>query len=355
MKISLCMIVGKAQEYIERCLTDFAPLADEVCLVRAIGSQKPDATIEKAELLLKALGKPCRVADYLNQPGHRDWPHIDDFAAARQMSFDLASGEYCFWCDTDDVLDKTPVAGQSPYAIVREIAERGGWSAFMMPYRIFGRGVSVPRERMISRLAGKWIYPVHESFKFHLEPAHAVEENRVVVVHMPHLDKKGSSERNLRILKSIPDKDLTAGLLYHLQGELSTSGDIPGSIKVAERALKHPDLGRPEKYELFLNLAQMSTTPEAKEAMLIQAYATDPRRREALGILACTALDYGKNDRAMAYARQMMSVLPLTDTPWNDRAAAYGWLGDEIYTQALRANGFGEQAEIVRREMVKRA
>lgn len=341
-KISLCMIVGNVEEYIDRCLTSFQPIADEIIVVRAIGNQVPDNTLEIAETKFGAI-----VGEYLNQPGHEDWPHVDSFAAARQKSFDLATGEYCFWCDSDDVLE----AGAE---LVREHANRGGHAAYLFPYKIFGKGVSILRERMVMRGAAKWIYPVHECLDFFIQPAPSVEDQRVIVTHLPHATKTGSNERNLRILKSIPEEEMGAGLLYHLQGELAGAGDIPGSIEAAQRALATPELGTPERYELFLNLARLADDPNHKTALLHQALQADPRRREALGLLACNAMDYGRNDIALAYARQMMATLRPARAEWNERQAAYGWLGDDIYTQALRVNGFEAEANIIREAGLKK-
>jgi len=369
MKISLCMIVGNVEEYILRCLASFAPIADEICVVRAIGSQTPDRTMELAQGFCLARDIRLKVAHYPNKAFHLDWPHVDDFAAARNMAFEMAEGDYCFWCDSDDVLDdksedrnpktegnpKSEIRVPNTVELIRGHAEKGEYLAYVFPYNIFGRGVSVPRERMIKRGSGKWRYPVHECFVFAENPVHGMEDQRVVVTHLPHLNKSGSSERNLRILKSIPEKDLSAGLLYHLQGELALSGDITGSIKVAERALRAPDLGRPERYELWLNLAQLSTHPRAKESMLQAAYAADPRRREALGLLACHSMDYGASDLALAYGRQMVATLPPASPDWNDRAAVYGWLGEEIYSQVLRVNGYEAEAEALRRMMLQKA
>ena len=42
------MIVGNVEEYIARCLDSFKPIADEICVVRAIGNSDPDKTIEIA-------------------------------------------------------------------------------------------------------------------------------------------------------------------------------------------------------------------------------------------------------------------------------------------------------------------
>lgn len=341
-KISLCLIVGNVEEYISRCLSSFQALADEICIVRAIGNQKPDRTVQIAVADFGA-----RAAEYRNALLHRHWPHVDDFAAARQMSFEMAEGEYCFWCDTDDVLE-------SGAELIREHAERGGYPSFIFPYKIFGRGVLVPRERMILRGAGRWVSPVHEYFRFTL-PVEGIQDDRVVVTHLPHLNKSGSNQRNLRILESIPRRHRTPGILYHLHGEYVAAGKKLRAVQIARQALADPALGKPERYELFLNLARISKGPREKRAFLLQAYGADPCRREALGLLTCTALDCGDAPEALAYARQMMATLRPAGESWNDRPAAYEWLGVEIYQQALRAAGQFEEAEKLRVEMLKRA
>ena len=329
------MIVGNVEEYIDRCLTSFAPIADEICIVRAIGNQVPDKTLDIAREKFGA-----RVGEYKNAPGHEDWPHVDSFAAARQQSFDMAGGEYCFWCDTDDVLE----AGSE---IIREHAERGGYPLYLYPYKIFGRGVVLPRERMMIRGGGKWRFPVHECYTFPVA-VEGVQDDRVIITHLPHLTKGGSNERNLRILESIPEAEMTAGLWYHLYGALGSAGRHKEAIAAARKAVDHPDIGRPEKYELYIDLARMAKDPKMRAAFLHQAYMADPQRREALGLLVGNALDYGHNADALAYARQMMATVKPAGEAWNDRAAAYGWLGVDIYTQALRMNGEQAKAEALR-------
>jgi len=343
-KISLCMIVGNVEEYIERCLASFSPIADEIVLVRAIGGQKPDKTIELARAKYP---DRIKVGEYRNAKGHEDWPHVDNFAAARQMSFDIATGDYCFWCDSDDVLKD----GSAEH--VRALANRGNFPCFIFPYEIFARGVTVPRERMMARGSGKWEHAVHEAFEFTIKPVQSVEDNRVVVVHLPIFTgkkaKQGSTARNLRILESIPEEKMTPGLLYHLHGEYVCTNQIPKAIEAAKKALQSKELGPPERYEIMLNLARRSKEPDKIESFLIEAYKADPTRREALALLASNAMDYSQRNRAMAYARHMMAT-PLPEKPaWNSRSAAYGWLGDEIYAQALRVAGNPNEAERIRR------
>jgi hypothetical protein len=339
--ISLCVIVGNVEEYITRFLDSFAPAADEIVIVRAIGHADPDATLPRVWKWAEDHGREVKTADYYNSDAHSAWPHVDDFAAARNLSFSMATGTYCMWADTDDILE--PGAAEA----IRRLAERGGEPCWMMPYRIFGRGVSVPRERLILRGSGKWVFPVHECFQFHIPRAFELETS-AVITHLPHSTKTGSNDRNLRILEAIPAAERTSGQQYHLAGEYRGARRTAEFIREATACLQRPDLGTPERYELLLDLAAASTDPEVQVALIHSAYSIDNTRREALALLTGTFIDYGKAERALAYARQMMSTPEPREHGWNSRQNVYGWLGTDIYQQALRVNGEIEEADRLR-------
>lgn len=344
-KISLCAIVGNVEEYIERFLSSFAPWMDEIVLVRAIGCAPPDTTLDLARRWADANGRKIVTAEYFNREGHTDWPHVDDFARARQLSFDLATGDFFFWADTDDVLKR---GGEK----LRELASLNA-PLYIFPYEIFGRGVSVPRERMIRRGApGRWKFAVHESFQF-TEPVEGVADDRIVVEHLPKPSKTGSVDRNLRILESIPEEEMTPGLWFHLHQEYKACGKLIKAIECAKKAVTSPDIGAPERYELLCDLARMSEKAEVSRAYLLQAYGTDPCRREALGMLSATSIDLGQPQQALAYARQMIATERPAAWSWNDRQAAYGWLGYDIYQQALRACGEKDAAEKIRQNLLR--
>lgn len=340
-KISLCLIVGNVAEYINRCLESFAPMADEICIVRAIGNQNPDETLELAKSFCQKRGIPFRSAIYQNKPGHESWPHIDDFAAARQASFDLASHDYCFWCDTDDIL----VSGAER---IKKHAAGGEYACFMFPYDIFGKNVVINRERMMLKSSGRWEYAVHEHFKFHVEPVTAAVDEGVVIQHLPKLSKTGSNERNLKILESIPKDQLNCGLKYHLHGELFGAGRTEEAVQLAVELLQDQQLGKDERYDLLLALTLQTTDMQQRIDLLHEAHKTDPIRREALGVLSCTMMDTGKPVESLAYARQMMATTRPENECWNSRKHFYTYTGDDIYQQALRVNGRIEEAEKVR-------
>ena len=56
IRLSLSVITGNCERYVERFLDAFQPLVDEVVMVRAIGNQKPDKTLEIAA------GRGCAIS-----------------------------------------------------------------------------------------------------------------------------------------------------------------------------------------------------------------------------------------------------------------------------------------------------
>lgn len=366
--ISLCAIVGNVETYIERFLRSFAPLVDQIVMVRAIGNQEPDKTFEIAKSLTDL---PQLITfEYTNHRDHKEWPHLDNFAAARNLSFQVASGKYLFWADTDDVFGNgNEEETRQMIAEVRKHAEDGTFPIYAYTYNIFGRGLKIHRERMVLRGLCGWRFPVHECMD-PPEGTMAGKDEFITITHMPESTKTGSNDRNLRILESIPEEKMEPGLWYHLHGEYVFRKDEAKAVWSAKKALDwkakdRPSLGRPERYEIFMNLGKMVGLDRGAAATLndlavaedyfLQAFKTDPRRREALGLLTCNRIDAGQPDHALAYAHAMMG-LPRPDvTSWNDRGAAYEWLGVDIYTQALRVNGKYESADRYRFEVLKDA
>ena len=352
-KISLCLIAGNVEQYIGRFLNHFQGLADEVIVVIAIGNQTPDKTAEIA------LGRGCRVNVYYNE-GHPaygasiwdkeniklQWPHVDDFAAARNMAFDMATGDFVMWADTDDVLDPAFIP------IIREAVENlpDDYDGIEMPYQVPEDGLTVFRERIIRKGAARWESPIHEHLVF--KPGAKVYRlTAASILHAPTGTRAPNNERNLRILESIPESQRTTSHKFHLFQSLRAVGRIDEAGELCASMLRDPDshLGQPEKYELFIAAGQLSTDERIRTQMMLQALATDPKRPEAYGELARCEVAAGRDREALAWTTAMREISKTAEKEWNSRIKYHGWLGEFLHAMALRACGRHEEADTTQR------
>src|SRR6185369_10010622 len=85
--VSLCLIVRNEEENLPACLDSVAGLFHEIIVV---DTGSTDRTRELA------IERGAKIVEF---------PWIDDFAAARNVSLDHATGEYAFWMDADDRLE----------------------------------------------------------------------------------------------------------------------------------------------------------------------------------------------------------------------------------------------------------
>lgn len=96
ISISLCMIVKNEEAVIGRCLDSVQEIADEINIVDT-------GSVDKTKDIA------ARYTDRIF-----DFKWIDDFAAARNFSFQQATSDYILWLDADDVFtkkDQEPVIG----------------------------------------------------------------------------------------------------------------------------------------------------------------------------------------------------------------------------------------------------
>lgn len=87
MTFSLCMIVKNEEDVLRRCLDPIKDLMDEIIIV---DTGSTDGTKKIA-------------AEYTDKVYDFEWQ--DDFAAARNYAFSLATGDYIYSADADEVVD----------------------------------------------------------------------------------------------------------------------------------------------------------------------------------------------------------------------------------------------------------
>lgn len=179
--ISLCMIVRDEEDVLGRCLESVADLVDEIIIVDT-GSK--DHTKEIAAKYTEKI---------------YDFPWVDDFAAARNKSFEQANCDYCMWLDADDVLmeqDRQEFA-QLKAGLQPDV------NAVMMRYNtgFDERGhvtFSYYRERIIKNHAGMvWKGAVHEVIETR---GHVIYSECAVTHWKLH---PSDPERNLRIFEGL--------------------------------------------------------------------------------------------------------------------------------------------------------
>lgn len=333
MKLSLTAITGNCERDIVRFLDTFQPYFDEVVIVRAIGDQKADKTLEIAR------ERGCVTGEYHNSPDN-DWPHVDDFSAARNYAASLASGDWLAWADIDDLADGLKFARR----ILEGLPET--MQIVKCPYVLPEQNVDQNFRERFWRNNGRcvWANALHENLATIGErDGPDGQTTQIKIIHAPREDRESSRERNLTILESVPEDKRTTGHQFYLTMEYMREKSTR-AVDAATKFLAMPDAGQAERYEIFLGLAHMAEDMAQKAAIYTQAWADCPTRVEALYELASISLSCGQNDRALAYARQLMSLPYPENSAWNNRRKFYGRLRHDLYWQTLRANDRVQEA-----------
>ena len=204
MTLSLCMIVKNEQDVLERCLLSAKDVFDQIIIVDTGSS---DNTIKIAE----------KYADIVS---HFDWQ--DDFSAARNYSFSLASTDYIMWLDADDVLSP-----ENRLALIQlKSSLNGSADAYFLRYdAAFDEYGNVSlfyyRERIFKRLSGfVWEGEIHEAVSVYGNLVYS----DIAITHL----RQTKQERNFR------------NLLFFLKGFLNgKTPDARGQFYFARELVDH--------------------------------------------------------------------------------------------------------------------
>lgn len=344
IRISLSVITGNCEKDAARFLDVFQPHFDEVVMVRAIGDQTPDKTLEIAR------DRGCKTAVYLNETSSesRHWPHVDDFSSARNCSAGMATGDWIVWADMDDTAEGLEHLRE----LLAKMPEHVG--ILRCPYVVSEQGVVANYRERAWRNNGKygWKNALHENLvQLSGEPEQQAQTDRVRIVHIPRADKDCTKQRNLTILESIPKQDRTHAHTFYLMTEYARRKDAK-SVELAQDFLAHPEGGPAERFETFMTLAGMAEDYSAKAAIYTHAFSEDPSRAEPLYELTALSLSCDQPKRALDYARHMMACKWPEKPCWNHRRMFYGFFREDLYLQALRVNGHVLESDTRRANML---
>lgn len=182
--ISVCMIVKNEETVLGRCLDCAKQFADEIIV---IDTGSTDRTREIARRYTE------KVSDFA-------W--TDDFAAARNASFAMASMDYCMWLDADDLIEDAEI--ERINALKETLAP--DTDVVMMRYHTAFDASGHPvftyyRERLLRRAAGfRWEGEVHEA----ITPSGKIVYSEIAISHKKA--SPGDPDRNLKIFENLLKK-----------------------------------------------------------------------------------------------------------------------------------------------------
>jgi glycosyltransferase involved in cell wall biosynthesis/regulator of extracellular matrix RemA (YlzA/DUF370 family) len=348
MKIAVCMIVGNESAHIKRALDSAFSVTDCVVVVRAIGGQTPDDTLDIA----KARG--CIVDEYYNSPATTNWNFVDDFAAARNQAFriGMAQGaDWLMWMDCDDVLEEG--MGEAIRNACKETAEDWILAEYVLP----AHGKAVWRERLFRNGTAAWFYGVHEKcVPVTNDPEKDSLKVRVrrdiKVTHDPIGEKSGSQERNLNILRWRYQE--AQHLAFYLHYEYYLLGKRDEAVRYGLEAMRLKDLDGVYRYEIMLNLALLADKNEHAQDLCQRAIKLSPDRREAYNILALLQMDANQAQEAVATCEKCLTIPTPRIQEWTHRPDCYGWKGEAALAWAHRLAGNEAEAVKIETKMLER-
>jgi hypothetical protein len=328
MKIHLSIIAGNEAELMERFLKSFSPHVDRITVAIAHGNTEPDRT----EQICREHG--CDVLHYKNSA---DFPHVDNFAAARNLSWNAAriGADFLLWADCDDLLTPTGAevldgirSGNAPEADVVQGL-----------YIVSAQGATARRTRLVrADIDSKWVNAVHEDIEFPAD-ARVVYCPELQFLHAPQTNKRASTNRNRAILEAVPVDNRTASEWWYLMSECDIQGDYVAAVEAAVIASASADLPTPQKYHAYMTIGRRIVEPEEAERPLLECVRLSPDRREAFGELAQMHLQRGDAAKALAYAKIMDAIPSPAPRPQNHDPSIYGWRAHDILCHAESVNG----------------
>lgn len=216
----------------DKCLSSFQPIADEIIIV---DTGSTDRTKEIAR----------KYTDKIY-----DFPWIDDFSAARNFSFGKCTGDFIWWNDADDQIypediEKFRALDLSDKEIII--------CNYEYCHDEFGKSImTVPRERILKRSLGiRWQEPIHEYLP--------IDNGKVFIsdISTHHFKKAGSSERNLRILEKIIHKPgCISRNFYYFGRENLDFGKVDEGIKYLKKFIEVGDGYWEDVYAAHYRLAE---------------------------------------------------------------------------------------------------
>lgn len=150
-KVSLTMIVRNEEKNLPRCLESVWGFFDEIIVV---DTGSTDRTKEIAA------GFGARVVDFV-------W--IEDFAAARNVALDYATGDYAFWLDADDVIEPPQTDKLKNLLSTLRVDKKKAYVLRCFSDTVDGGVLAVDQPRLLPLLADRYVFLIYRQLKSGVE------------------------------------------------------------------------------------------------------------------------------------------------------------------------------------------
>lgn len=222
-RISLCMIVRDEAAVLARCLASARGVVDEICVVDT-------GSVDRT---------PAIAAEWGARVQRIPWPN--SFAEARNVSLEMATGEWVLVLDADEVLAAETASG------VRDLASREDLAGALFAFRhqidgktVLGRVLRFFRNDPAHRFVGA----VHEQLGPAFEERAAQGGQRILLSHVvvDHdgydsavQSAKGKAERNLALFeRGLREDPQNAYLCYKFADFLRGQGQRERAVEMLE-------------------------------------------------------------------------------------------------------------------------
>ena len=266
-RVSLTMIVKNEEANLPACLDSVAGLFREIIVVDT--------------------GSTDRTKEIAARYGAKvfDFPWCDDFAAARNASLDHATGNWIFWLDADDRIDKrnrrklkalfAGLKDENVVYVMKSVSKQcvGDDSVVAVDYgRLFRNHPEI-----------RWQYRVHEQILPSVRRlGGSVRSTDIFTCHTGYQDKalyRRKLERNLRLLElASAEHPKDSFLLYQLGRTYLATGRAAEAVQPLRRAL---DLAQPADFFVRQLYGQLA-----------RGYCQLGRRAEALDVCRAARANY---------------------------------------------------------------
>jgi glycosyltransferase involved in cell wall biosynthesis len=321
MKISAALIVKNEENILAGCLESIKDAVDEIIIVDT-GSE--DRTKEIARQFTDRL---------------YDYPWQKDFAAARQYSFDLATGDWVLWLDADDlVLNADKIR---PSLLQARFDIKGFYWKYIVGQDEYGNSTcELWRERCVRNdHTFRWTGRVHEVLLPSCSPR-LVRNEEVVVMHRRGSHRQNRNPyRNIEILKEEYERKKAnpePRLLLYLGNEHADLGQPDLALEYLQRYVRVSNWDE-EKYLTQVKIAALIRAQHKYEEALdadLQALKTCPHWPQAYFSLGETYY-FLKDWEKVTHWMELGLQLPVPDTVCVVSPIYYKYQWIIYYTNAL--------------------